>query len=176
MGLVSLTFFFGALILAFSFRIEKQPTWQHFTVPGVLWLGTAVLLISSWMLESGRHALRRALVAIYRGRLAATIILSLMFLGIQAVSASDLLRQGVGAAANPHGSAFYVFMTIHGAHLLGGITWLSVLRHRSRKLFSGTETDLRVHRRALAAAAIYWHFMGVLWVVLYVFLKRWTAG
>lgn len=175
-GLVSLTFFFGALILAFSFRIETQRSWERFEVPTLLWLGTALLLLSSWTLEGSRRALRRALVAIYRGRLAATIFLALMFLGIQAVSASDLLRQGVAAAANPHGSAFYVFMTIHGAHLLGGITWLSVLRHRSRKLFSGTETDLRVHRRALSAAAIYWHFMGLLWVVLYVFLKRWTAG
>jgi heme/copper-type cytochrome/quinol oxidase subunit 3 len=67
-------------------------------------------------------------------------------------------------------------MAIHGAHLLGGIGWLLFLRARSKKLFSGTETDLRRHRRALSAAAIYWHFMGGLWLVLYLCLLRWTAN
>jgi cytochrome c oxidase subunit 3 len=175
-GLVSITFFFGALILAFAFRIEAQDSWERFDVPNILWLGTSLLLLSSWTLEGSRRALRRALVAIYRGRLTATVALAILFLGIQAVSAADLLAQGVATAANPHGSAFYIFMSIHGAHLIGGISWLLVLRRRSRLLFSGTETDLRQHRRALSAAALYWHFMGALWLVLYYFLRRWTSG
>lgn len=173
---MSLTFFFGALIIAFGLRIENQRTWERFSVPTVLWLGTGLLLLSSWTLEAARRALKRALVVIYRGRLAATIALALMFLGVQAVTISDLLAQGVAAAANPHGSAFYAFMSIHAAHLFGGIGWLLVLRNRSRRLFRGTETALRSHRRALSAAALYWHFMGVLWLVLFFLLKRWTAG
>ena len=175
-GLVSLTFFFGALILAFGLRIQQQATWQRFETPSILWLGALVLLLSSWTLEGARRALRRALVAIYRGRLLATIALALMFLGVQAFTAVDLVGQGVAAAANPHGSAFYLFMGIHGAHLLGGIAWLSYLRARSKPLFSGTETDLRHHRRIVSAAALYWHFMGALWLVLFWFLRRWAAG
>lgn len=175
-GLVSLTFFFGALILAFGLRIEQQHTWQRFNVPGLLWLGTTLLLISSWTLEAGRHSLRRALVALYRGRMLATVVLAVLFLCVQAVSARDLLAQGVAAAGNPHGSAFYIFMGIHGMHLLGGVLWLTWLYRVSSRLFAGTETDLRVHRRALSAAAMYWHFMGLLWLVLYTFLRRWTAG
>ena len=175
-GLVSLTFFFGALILAFGLRIQTQGTWERFAVPTVLWLWTALLLLSSWTLEASRRALRRALVVVYRGRLMATIVLAVMFLGVQLVSANDLLAQGVAAAANPHGSAFYLFMGIHGAHLLGGIAWLAYLRVRSKALFSGTETDLRQHRRVVSAAALYWHFMGALWVVLFYFLRRWTSG
>lgn len=175
-GLVSLTFFFGALILAFGLRIQQQGAWEHFSVPSVLWLGTAMLLLSSWTLEGSRRALRRALVVIYRGRLLATIVLALMFLGVQLVSAADLLAQGVAAAANPHGSAFYIFMGLHGVHLLGGIVWLTYLRVRSKVLFRGSETDLRLHRRTVSAAALYWHFMGALWVVLFFFLRRWTSG
>jgi cytochrome c oxidase subunit 3 len=175
-GIVSLTFFFGALILAFGLRIQQQKSWEPFAVPDILWLGTTFLLLSSWTLEGARRALKRALVVIYRGRLTATIILALMFLWIQSVSAYDLVAQGVATAGNPHGSAFYVFMGIHGVHLLGGICSLVVLSLRSRLLFFATESDLRQHRRALGAAAIYWHFMGALWLVLYLFLKRWTAG
>lgn len=175
-GLVSLTFFFGALILAFGLRIQQQGTWERFETPSILWLGTALLLLSSWTLEAARGALRRALVVIYRGRLLATIVLGVLFLCVQAVSARDLIAQGVAAAANPHGSAFYLFMGIHGVHVTGGIAWLGYLRIRSKRLFRGTETDLRHHRRTVSAAALYWHFMGALWVVLYYFLRRWTAG
>jgi cytochrome c oxidase subunit 3 len=175
-GLVSVTFFFGALILAFGIRIEQQHTWERFHLPGILWLSTTALLASSWTLEGARRALRRAHVAIYRGRIAATLALALLFLLVQAVSASDLLRQGVGASANPHGSAFYLFMAVHGAHLLGGMGWLHGLYRSSRALFRGSETQLRQHRKVTNAAAMYWHFMGVLWLVLFFFLNRWTAA
>jgi heme/copper-type cytochrome/quinol oxidase subunit 3 len=66
-------------------------------------------------------------------------------------------------------------MALHGLHLLGGMTWLTVLYIKSRRLFNATETDLRQHRQAAQAAAMYWHFMGVLWIVLFYFLLRWTA-
>lgn len=172
----SLSFFFGAMILAFGFRIEADRTWQRFDVPGILWLGTAFLAMSSWTLEAGRKALRQALVAIYRGRIVATLALSVMFLGVQVASARLLLAQGVAAAANPHGSVFYVFMGIHAIHMCCGIGWMTYLYRKSRLLYRGTETDLRRHRRALSAAALYWHFMGVLWLLLYYLLIRWTAG
>lgn len=174
--LVSLTFFFGGLVLAFGLRIEQQHAWERFVTPRALWLGTAFLLFSSGTLESGRYALRRALIRIYRVRMAITVVLALLFLLVQVVSAADLLRQGVAAAVNPHGSVFYVFMGLHGAHLLGGVGWLIYLYWRSRALFEGTESDLRRYRRLLAPAALYWHFMGVLWVVLFYFLRRWTAS
>lgn len=173
-GLVSITFFFGALILAFGLRMNEQP-WQRFTVPAILWVGTGLLLASSWYLERGRRALKHAEVRPYRKSLAVAISLAAGFLFCQVLSASDLISQGVTASGNPHGSAFYVFMGIHGAHLVGGIAWLIALLRRSRLLQSGTETDLRVHRRSLAAVALYWHFMGLLWLVLFFFLKRWTA-
>jgi cytochrome c oxidase subunit III len=175
-GLLSLTFFFGALILAFGLRIEQDHTWERFRLPNILWLSTVIILISSWTLEASRRALRRAWVSIYRGRIAATLILGFFFLFVQFFSASDLIGQGVGAAANPHGSAFYMFMGIHGAHLTGGMIWLGYLYARAGRLFRATETDLRQHRRVTAAAAMYWHFMGALWLVLFFFLHRWTAA
>jgi cytochrome c oxidase subunit 3 len=173
-GLLSLTFFFVGLILAYSFRIEAQASWQRFQVPSFLWLSTLLLVASSWMVEAGRYALRRALVVIYRGRLAAAIGLGIFFLALQVTAGANLLEQGVATAANPHGSAFYLFMGIHGIHLLGGLAWLSYLFIRSRRLLTGTENDLRKHRMITGVAATYWHFMGLIWAVLFYFLLRWT--
>ena len=53
-GLVSLSAFFLALILAYSFRIEASGSWQRFHVPSFLWFSTALLGISSWLLEAAR--------------------------------------------------------------------------------------------------------------------------
>jgi heme/copper-type cytochrome/quinol oxidase subunit 3 len=112
----------------------------------------------------------------YRGRLAGTIAFAVVFLLAQIASAKQLLDQGIGTVSNPHGSAFYVFMGLHGLHLAGGIGWLTVLYLNSLRLFTGTESDLRKHRRIAQAAAMYWHFMGVLWLTLFFFLLRWTRG
>jgi cytochrome c oxidase subunit 3 len=173
-GLLSISAFFIALVVVYSLRIEDQHTWERFTAPRLLWLSTALLAASSGTLEAARYALRRALVAIYRARLLATIVLAILFLVAQLASAKHMIEQGVAASGNPHGSAFYVFMGLHGLHLTGGMAWLGALYLKSRRLSQGTESDLREHRRLTAAAAMYWHFMGALWVVLFYFLLRWT--
>jgi heme/copper-type cytochrome/quinol oxidase subunit 3 len=82
------------------------------------------------------------------------------------------MAQGVAASANPHGSAFYVFIGLHGTHLAGGIWWLSRLWITARQL--ETENEIRRHRIAVGAAAMYWHFMAALWLALFFFLRRWT--
>ena len=86
----------------------------------------------------------------------------------------QFFQQGVTTTANPHGSAFYVFMGIHGIHLIAGLCWLEYLYVRSRKLFLASENELRKYRAVASAAATYWHFMGVVWALLFFFLLRWS--
>ena len=174
-GLLSISAFFIALILAYSFRIEASGSWQRFHVPSFLWLSTVLLAISSWLIEAARYALRRAQVVVYRGRLMGAVVLGLMFVALQVTAGVNLLHQGVTTEANPHGSVFYVFMGIHGIHLTVGICWLEYLHLRSHRLLVATENDLRKHRAVASVAAAYWHFMGVLWAILFFFLLRWSS-
>jgi cytochrome c oxidase subunit 3 len=175
-GLVSISAFFIGLILAFGFRIEAEQSWKQFAMPEVLWASSVVLALSSWVLEMGRYALRRGLIPSYRRSVAVALLFALVFLAAQSVAALRLWSQGVTASSNPHGSAFYVFMGLHGLHLLGGVTWLGHLYRTSGRLLKGSEHELRKHRRVTSAAAMYWHFMGALWLVLFYFLHRWTRG
>lgn len=173
-ALFSISAFFIGLVLAYGFRIADSAAWQRFKVPELLWLSTAMLVLSSASLETARYALRRALIIEYRRRLAVTLFLAVSFLVAQIASCVQLAAHGVAASGNPHGSAFYVFMGLHGAHLSGGMIWLAYLGYRSRTLAADAENTLRKHRIAAAPAAVYWHFMGILWVVLFIFLLRWT--
>jgi cytochrome c oxidase subunit III len=172
--LVSLSAFFSGLILAYSSRMEASGSWQRFHVPSFLWFSTVLLAISSWLLEAARYALRRARISPYRGRLIATLTFGLMFLALQITAGVNLHRQGVTTAANPHGSAFYVFMGIHGIHLIIGLCWLGYLFLLSRKLFVASENELRKYRAVASVAATYWHFMGIVWGLLFFFLLRWS--
>jgi cytochrome c oxidase subunit 3 len=175
-ALVSLSAFFIGLILAYSLRIQVEPQWRHFEVPHYLWLSTAVLGASSCALEAARYSLRRAAISKYRLRFLLCLALGILFLILQTTSALDLIRQGVAAEGNPHGSAFYVFMGIHAVHLFGGLGWLGFLYARSGTLKDSTENLLRKYRILLSVAASYWHFMGAVWAVLFFFLILWTGG
>jgi cytochrome c oxidase subunit 3 len=173
-ALISLSAFFSGLILAYSSRMEASSSWQRFHVPSFLWFSTVLLAISSWVLEAARYALRRARISPYRGRLIATLAFGMMFLALQITAGANLLHQGVTTVANPHGSAFYVFMGIHGIHLIIGLCWLQYLYLHSRKLYVASENELRKYRAVAAVAATYWHFMGIVWGLLFFFLLRWS--
>ena len=59
-------------------------------------------------------------------------------------------------------------------HLIGGILWLVYLARRLHRVRPDVEQDLRGQRYATGAAALYWHFIGVLWVILFGLLLAWS--
>jgi cytochrome c oxidase subunit 3 len=75
----------------------------------------------------------------------------------------QLRSKGLYLATNPNSSFFYVFTAAHALHVLGG---LGGLVRVIRKL------NISVLRRStLDATSYYWHFMGVLWLYLFLLLR-----
>jgi cytochrome c oxidase subunit 3 len=68
---------------------------------------------------------------------------------------------------------YYVFSGVHAFHLLGGIGALIWLTRKAAALQDGEEQPLRKHRAAARHVASYWHFMGALWLALFVLLLVW---
>ncbi len=169
LGLVSIVFFFGALILAYGFRVGEYP---GFTFPRILWAGTGALLLSSIAFEMARYSLRHGSAGAYRIRLTIVLTAAVAFALFQGAAAWELVQAGAPIAGNPRASMFYVFLALHGLHVAGGMVWLWHLRRVSVRL--ETETDYRRARRVLSAAGLYWHFLGVLWLVLFFILKHWS--
>jgi cytochrome c oxidase subunit 3 len=91
-----------------------------------------------------------------------TLCLGLLFVAGQYMAWLQLRSQGLYLATNPNSSFFYVFTAIHGLHVLGGLVGLLRV---IRKLGNST-----LRRSTLAATSYYWHFMGVLWIYLFVLL------
>ena len=173
-GVATISMSFAAYTSAMIVRQGASGDWLHFRLPSVLYLNTLVILASGVTLEVARrnHANRSmegdgvlALpgpVSRTRNWITATLILGLLFLVGQVVAWRQLGAQGLFLATNPSSAFFYILTALHGIHLLGGLGGLLYTRRRLRR---GPALDAGP---VLGAAALYWHFMAVLW--LYVLL------
>ena len=173
-ALFSIAMLFIALVLAYGLQLRAQSTWQRVHIPAMLWVSTALLAASSTSFEVGRRALRHGFAQRYIRSLGITILLGLAFIASQLLSWQELKQQGVYVEANLHGSMFYVFTGAHGFHVLFGICSLFYLGMRSRRLVGATEHVFRHERTVTSAVALYWHFMGVLWILLFGLLHLWS--
>ena len=168
----SILMLFVALTSSYIVRSASSNDWQPIAMPKVLWLSTALILISSITMEVSRRSLKQQRDAGYGRWLLITVALGLAFLASQLLAWRQLVRQGVYLASNPYNSFFYLFTAAHGLHLLGGILALGYLSLRTTKKRSTVEGELR-RVGAADAATIYWHFMDGLWVALFMLLFFW---
>jgi len=150
--------------------------WRPVLLPPILYLNTAVLLLSSLTMERARQhifreidvleewlglgqpALRRTLPW-----LAATLLLGSLFLAGQGLAWSQLTAQGFAFDrwSTPASYFFYVITGLHAAHLLVGVAAL-LLCLVALGWFKRVE-----HRQiAVDATAWYWHAMSLAWLLL----------
>jgi cytochrome c oxidase subunit III len=180
-GIGAITMSFAAYTSAMVVRHGSIPEWQHFTLPPILYWNSLVLVASSVTLELARQriggpfdrlgqsesllaAKSREWLSWYR----LTLALSFAFLVGQFFAWRQLSGEGVYLATSPSSSFFYVLTALHALHLLGGLGAL-VYALRCLRTDDGPRPV-----NVLAAAALYWHFMAVLWIYLLVVLALWV--
>jgi cytochrome c oxidase subunit 3 len=163
---------FTALTSSYIVRSASGNDWRPIAMPKVLWISTALIVISSITMEVSRWSLKRQRNAGYGRWLMITVALGLAFLATQLLAWRQLVRQGIYMASNPYNSFFYLFTAAHGLHLLGGILALGHLMMRTTRQRSTVAGELR-RAGAADAATIYWHFMDGLWVALFLLLFFW---
>src|SRR6266571_8435518 len=171
-AIASILMLFVALSSSYIVRSASGDDWHPIVMPKVLWLSTAVILLSSFTMEVSRRSLKALNNAGYGRWLAITLILGLGFLVSQLMAWRQLVRQGVYMSSNPHSSFFYLFTAAHGLHLFGGILALGYLVLRTTRKRDTVESELK-RLGAAEAATIYWHFMDGLWVALFLLLFFW---
>jgi cytochrome c oxidase subunit III len=161
---------FAAFVSALVVR-EASADWQRLVLPRVLYFNTLVLLASSYTLGV---CCRRFRTAVRQGKsdgqiqssdtlpwLYVTIFLGSIFIVGQWLAWRALAANGLFLATNPSSSFFYVLTAMHGLHVLGGMAGLV---YAARRLARGVPS---MQASALGGASTYWHFMGVLWVFLF---------
>ena len=136
--------------------------WRSLPEPAVLWLNTALLVLSSIALQWARvHADRGHQDGVRFGLLWGGGF-AFAFLAGQLVAWRQLVDLGYFAAANPANAFFYLVTALHAAHLLGGlVAWART----AAKLRRGVALDRL--RLSVELCAVYWHFLLVIWLALF---------
>jgi cytochrome c oxidase subunit 3 len=127
---------------------------------------TAILLLSGVTITIAHHALRAGKRARLNFWLAATFLLGFLFVYLQATEYAHAWGElGLRLSTGIYGSTFYMLTGFHGMHVTIGAIMLTVIWFRTMK---GHFTPKRHY--AFEAVAWYWHFVDVVWLILFVFV------
>ena len=131
---------------------------------GVPTINTLILLTSGIMITLAHHALNRGRRRLLAAFVLATIVLGMVFLKNQAVEYHHAYTAlHVTLATGVYGATFFVLTGLHGVHVAIGTAFLIVMLERIiRGDFSAK------HHLGFLAATWYWHFVGVVWLILFV--------
>ena len=163
--LASWAMMFAALFFSYGMVRLRAPMWPPpdlprlpIVLPGLntLVIGASSAAVSLAVRACALGRPRRAAVA-----LAVGAALGALFLVLQIVVWVELWREGLLPTGGPYPSVFYALTAFHALHVLVGLAAIAVLAVRARSPHGAT-------RNAVRLWAMFWHFVGVVWVALYV--------
>lgn len=170
MAMVSVLFFL--FIITFLSRsqypdfqaLAGQP-WQPFTDATRLWFNTGILVAASISMQFAVHCARESRINGTVIGVSSAAFFSVLFLVAQLDLWQHLYAMGFYVSANPANSYFYLLTGVHGVHLLGG---LMVLANLVFKVWYDEKPEALGGPLQLCAS--YWHFLLVVWLVLFALL------
>tara|TARA_B100000745_G_C20066389_1_gene363950 strand:+ start:276 stop:881 length:606 start_codon:yes stop_codon:yes gene_type:complete len=170
--IVGMTMLFLGLTSAFLVR-EAEGNWLHFSLPPQFVTSTIAVVVSSLSMYFAFYSAKRDNLRNITIGMAITLIAGLSFVYFQYQGFNDMAVRGIYfSPANGSegglvsGSFVIMFVALHLLHLLGGIIFVAVVLVKSLML--------KVHKKntlSISMCNTYWHFVGVLWIYLYLFLN-----
>jgi len=159
----SLIMMFAGLTSAFIVK-SNQVGWKSVTLPSVFWLSTLAIVLSSGSVQLALRCFREREMARYRVWMGITLVLGVVFIGLQWSGFMDLWAQEITFRGSGAGQFLYVIFGLHALHVVGGVVALSVLLAKAFfgriKIYSSVPVEI---------AATYWHFVDLLWIYLLLF-------
>jgi cytochrome c oxidase subunit 3 len=164
--------FFGGLFAAyFSLRANaaqwpptNPETGNPFAIQILPFVGpaTILLILSSVTCQYAVWAIRRNDRVPFLRFMTVTVVLGIVFLLMQLTDYALLGQEGLTLSSGTYGTTYYTLTGFHGAHVFGGVIMLSVVLYRG---LAGQFSDR--HYDAVEAASLYWHFVDVVWILLF---------
>jgi cytochrome c oxidase subunit 3 len=144
-------------------------TWTQFELPVQFFISTLLVLLSSLSMYMALRSAKQDELNQNRLYLGGTLLLGILFCIFQILGWQDLISRGLPFvnARSEDISASYVWVItfVHALHALGGLVLVSVALVKSLRF--------QIHKKELTlmkVAHTYWHFVGLLWIYLYLFL------
>ena len=124
---------------------------------------TAVLLISSFFMNRGETAIIHGDRRKFLFNTTLTLLLGLGFLvGVVGLEWPTAIAEGITPDSGAAGAVFFMMTGMHALHVLTGVIFLVVILRNGRNGLYSQEKHW-----AVEAAAVYWHFVDVVWIFFY---------
>jgi cytochrome c oxidase subunit III len=162
---------FGGLSAAYIvIQTNNVAEWRPFALPIQVWMSTT--LISSIAYHFAKTAIDRNDQPRAKRWLIATTALGAAFISSQLLAWLELTARGLYVRGNPYAGFFYILTAVHAVHVFGGIIALGSILLRA---WYPTLREEEILRRQTIAQTVgwYWHFMGGIWIVLFILLGFW---
>lgn len=164
------TVLFGTLFAAFlTLRAGSQSEYaqgvelfQELISLPLVGLATFILLTSSLTSVLAVQAMRSHKVKVAANWLIVTVILGLGFLGLEIYEFVHYVSGNHGFTTSAFSSSFYALVGFHGAHVILGIVWISLV---AGQLYYKGLTEVTAPK--VYIASLYWHFVDVVWVFVF---------
>jgi heme/copper-type cytochrome/quinol oxidase subunit 3 len=159
--------FFGSLIstyLLYRNRVVGDSPRPHeiYDIPYTS-VSSFVLLMSSLTMVLALAAIQRGDHRALRSWLLATALLGMVFVGGQIYEFTTFVDEGLKLSSSTFGSSFFVMTGFHGAHVTVGIFMLLALFGMS----SFGRLDAVDGPRRVELVGLYWHFVDIVWIVIF---------
>ena len=156
---------FTLLVVAYSERMVYGGDWRPLSEPWLLWLNTAVLILSSAGLQWARVSAGRGRMDDVNKGLLAGGVCAFAFLAGQLLAYRELVGLGYYASTNPAIAFFYLITALHGLHLMGGLVAWGRTADKARR-----GVEVAKLRLSVELCATYWHFLLLVWLIIFTLL------
>lgn len=166
-SLLSITMTFAGLTSAYIVS-KARPDWlKDFELPNYFLVSTIIIIISSLTIWFAKKNIKKSEVSKTSFWLALTFLLSILFMISQFIGFQELINRGyyfTGAQSTVTTSFLYVLSLLHLVHVFAGMIVLIVVFINNKNKKYKEET------LGFELAETFWHFLGFLWLYLFVFL------
>ncbi len=163
--MVSVVMLFAAFTSAYVVK-QSDGVWLDIELPSMFKYTSISVVISSVLMHASYICAKRNEIIKLKIALLLTTVLGFIFLVGQYAAWEQLVEDGVFFVGNPSGSFIYVLTGVHAFHLISGLIFLIVV--------TVAAYSYKVHSKAMLQIEMcttYWHFLGGLWLYLYLFLN-----
>lgn len=167
MVLIMGSMLFTTLLMGYAIYRTSATSWPPQGVQAVSLgyplLSTVAILVSSWFMRETRRLVVVSDLKGARKNLDTTLILGLLFMGIQTLFWNQLKTTGLYVSSGIFSSVLYGFTWIHAAHVVMGALSLLWLRF---VLTVGAKSALQKAQNVEK----FWHFLGLVWLIMFITL------
>jgi len=165
--IVSVMMLFGAWTSAYLVK-RGEAGWSSFELPNQFWVNTVIILISSVTMVWAQRAASKDQLEQTKLALGITTALGVAFLVGQWLAWGKMVEMNyyfAGSGSNSSSSFIYVLTGFHGLHIISGVVVLLIALIATFRYKVHSRNMLRME-----LCSTYWHFLGALWLYLFVFL------